>query len=223
MFTGLEQAVGVVSGAEDRGGIRRLTIDPGAWAHRPGPGDSVCVSGCCLTVAGIEGERLAFDAIPETLSRTTLGGLEAGDRVNLEHSVTPTTLLDGHIVQGHVDGLGRVAHVQTGDDWRVRVEPGDGLARYVVPKGSVCVAGVSLTVAGSSEAGASPAWFEVALIPETLERTTLRDLRAGEMVNLECDAMVKAMAHLLERAGVLASASSDSGAPAPGATHGIGG
>lgn len=207
MFTGLVQAVGVVASAQDRGAIRRLTIDTAGWAHRPGLGDSIAVSGCCLTVAAIDaGGRLAFDAIPETLAKTTLGGLEPGSRVNLEHSVTPTTLLDGHIVQGHVDGLARVVQVQAGDDWRVRLEPGEGLARYVVPKGSVCVAGVSLTVAALSGAGESPAWFEVALIPETLERTTLRDLEPGDRVNLECDAMVKAMAHLLERAGVLPGA-----------------
>lgn len=204
MFTGLVQAVGIVESVEDRGGIRRLVVDASGWAHRPGGGDSVSVSGCCLTVADLPGgNRLAFDAIPETLRLTTIGGLEPGGRVNLEHSVTPSTLMDGHVVQGHVDGLARVISVQAGDDWRIRLELGEALARYVVPKGSVCIAGVSLTVAGLSGAGESPAWFEVALIPETLERTTLRDLAAGDAVNLECDAMVKAMAHLLERAGVL--------------------
>jgi riboflavin synthase len=194
MFTGLVQAVGKVASVEPRqagaGGGFRLRIDPLGWGYRPEVGESISVSGCCLTVAALEGPDgglWAFDAVPETLAKTTLGGLAAGCRVNLEHAATPTTLLGGHVVQGHVDGVAVVESVLTEGEWRVRIRPTADLMEYMTPKGSVCVEGVSLTLARVEPRQ----WFEVALIPVTLEKTTLGELRAGSSVNVEADAFAK--------------------------------
>lgn len=195
MFTGLVQAMGRVAGVEGREGSTRIMIDAGGWDHRPAPGDSVCVSGCCLTlVESSSPGLLAFDAIPETLAKTTLASWREGWRVNLEHSARMDTLIGGHVVQGHVDGVGEVVSVKTEGEWRVRVRLDPGLAAYIVPKGSVSVDGVSLTIAAED---AEESWFEVALIPETLERTTLGELKAGDRVNIECDIMAKTVAHQL--------------------------
>lgn len=209
MFTGLVRAVGRVYRVRALGGKRRLVIDPAGWSHGAAEGDSVCVSGCCLTVAeapdGPDG-LLTYDVIEATLAATTLGGLEPGDRVNLEPALTPGDRLGGHVVQGHVDGVGVVTAYERGGpdgsgEWRLRVESPAGLAKYLTPKGSVCVEGVSLTVAGLEPGG----WFEVALIPATLAKTTLADLRVGGRVNLEMDAMAKTVVHYLEHhaAGLL--------------------
>ena len=163
-------------------------------------GDSICISGVCLTVAEppAGGGVLMFDVVGETLARTTLGALAVGDRVNVEPAVTPTQPLGGHVVQGHVDETGRVERVTrggaTGDDWRVEIAASPGLIDLLPSKASVAVEGVSLTVAASR--GAS---FEVALVPTTLERTTLGELRAGDAVNLEADVLAKHVAHLLRR------------------------
>ena len=196
MFTGLVQQVGEVLGRSPSEAGERIRIDTRGWAHMPEAGDSICISGCCLTVVerGVGGE-LAFDAIPETLLRTTLGELEVGDQVNLEHSVTPATLLGGHVVQGHVDGVGEVVSVVTDDGYRVRVQPPAELMEFITPKGSVCLAGVSLTIAALDPAAG---WFEVALIPETLARTTLPDLQPGSRVNIEADVMTKTMVHWMK-------------------------
>lgn len=193
----------------------RILIDPGellaASAPAPAfsPGESISVGGVCLTLAHDPAEHgglLAFDAVPETLRRTSLGRAAPGSRVNLERSVTPSTLLGGHVVQGHVDGLAEVLSVQQGDDWRVRLRPSPlpdaNPMEYLVPKGSVTLDGVSLTVAavgsdGGSSEGSLPQWFEVALIPVTLDRTTLSDLRPGQHVNVEYDAMAKTIVHWL--------------------------
>ncbi|MBX3402608.1 MAG: riboflavin synthase [Phycisphaeraceae bacterium] len=207
MFTGLVQAVGRVAAIEQTGRGPavpvRLRVDPGSWRHRSALGDSICVGGVCLTIAalgrgraGRGGRTLEFDVIPETLSRTTLGGLKAGDRVNLEHAVTAATLMGGHFVQGHVDGVGRVVSVRAGDDWRVRVRVPRELRPLMIPKGSVCVDGVSLTIAAVHADG-----FEVALIPTTLELTTLSRLRAGDGVNIEADMLVKSVASVLRGMG----------------------
>ncbi len=185
--------MGRVVEAEDVGGGRRLRVRPEGWDHTPAPGDSVCVSGCCLTVVRIDqGGDLAFDAVPETLAKTTLGGWEPGERVNLEHACCADTLLGGHVVQGHVDGVGEVAGVDDSDGRRVRVRVPSELSAYLPPKGSVCVDGVSLTLA---EVAPGEGWFEVALIPETLARTTLDALRVGGRVNVECDHIVKSVVH----------------------------
>jgi riboflavin synthase len=174
----------------------RLTVDPGSWAHRAEIGDSISVGGCCLTVAEVKaGGAWDFDAVPETLSKTALGSLRAGSRVNLEHAATPTTLLGGHIVQGHVDGVAEVVAVEQGPEYRVRMRPPASMMEFIAPKGSVCLDGVSLTVA-ALDAGAG--WFEVALIPVTLQKTTLGGLKAGDRCNFEADSMAKTIVHWLK-------------------------
>lgn len=187
MFTGLVQSVGRVVEAAPSAPGKRLVVDVGGWSHRPQIGDSISVSGCCLTVAALMGEsRAAFDVVPQTLARTTLGGVVAGSKVNLEHAVTAATLMGGHFVQGHVDGVGRVLEVKRGGEWRVRVEAPAEVGEFLTPRGSVAMEGVSLTVAELSEM-----WFEVALIPTTLAQTTLGDLKEGDGVNLEADMLAK--------------------------------
>jgi len=197
MFTGLVEAVGVVQEVARRGDITRLLIVAPAW-HTPALGESISVSGVCLTIVAASdatGGLLAFDAVPETLAKTTLGTLRPNSRVNLERSATPSTLLGGHLVQGHVDAVGRVICVQRSDDWRVRVEPPPALMEFMTPKGSVTIEGVSLTLAAvDPQAG----WIEVALIPTTLDKTTLRDLNEGDGVNLEADATAKTIIHWLK-------------------------
>ncbi|MFO0832907.1 MAG: riboflavin synthase [Phycisphaerales bacterium] len=196
MFTGLVQHVGVVRMRERHAAGERLVVDPAGWSYQPALGDSVAVNGCCLTIAqeprSVHG-AMVFDVIPETLSRTTLGGLPPGARVNLEHAATFHTLLGGHLVQGHVDGVGRVTGVVTGGEWRVAIEAQGELMEYLAPKGSVCVEGVSLTVAAirAGAGGGAPAGFDVALIPTTLEKTTLGGLAPGSLVNIECDPIGK--------------------------------
>lgn len=198
MFTGIVQARGKVTLVERRGGGVRLGVHPEkGWGGSPSTGDSIAVQGCCLTVSEVGGDGgLGFDLVAETLARTTLGELRVGVEVNLEASVTPTTLLGGHLVQGHVDGVGVMEGV-TGE-WRVTIRPPEDLLEYLVPKGSVAVDGVSLTVASVDPAGGV---FEVALIPTTRERTTLGAARAGQRCNLECDVIVKTVVHWLRHFG----------------------
>jgi riboflavin synthase len=201
MFTGLVQAVGRVSMVVARPKGVRLGVDVGGWGYgkKAAAGDSVCVAGVCLTL--VERPRrgvFLFDVVQETLDKTRLGSLVVGDRVNLEHAATASTLMGGHIVQGHVDGVGRVAKVQDGDDWRVWIDlpkgaMGRDMAAALVSKGSVCVEGVSLTVAGLTAKG-----FWVALIPTTLAVTTLAALEAGDAVNLEMDLIAKMVAQAIE-------------------------
>lgn len=206
MFTGLVQALGTVRSVDPREFGVRFVIDPGDWQYRPSEGDSVAVNGCCLTVirpdrAGPDAERgfFAFDVIPETLSKTTLGGLRAGHRVNLEHAARADTLLGGHIVQGHIDGLGQVIRVSRRDgQYRIRVEADDSVMQCVAPKGSIAIEGVSLTVAAVEEPETGrPIWFEVALIPTTLEWTNLEDRVEGDEVNLETDILARQAVHWL--------------------------
>lgn len=195
MFTGLVQAVGKI--AEVRGGsATRLIIDPGGWDHHPEAGESISVSGCCLTLAaspsGAADGCLEFDVVAETLSRTTLGGCRAGSAVNLERSLRAADLLGGHFVQGHVDGVGVVQQVQTGFDYRVAVRPPADLMPFITPKGSIAVDGVSLTIAALDPRAGT---FEVALVPTTLARTTLSALHPGDRVNLEADTLAKTIVH----------------------------
>lgn len=195
MFTGIVEQIGTVAGVEPTAAGVRLLIDPGPWAHRPEPGESIAVSGCCLTLAEPAGDSLAFDAIPETLAKTTIGALNPGDRVNLEHAMRADALVGGHFVQGHVDGVGEVVLVVRKGEHRVRVRPPADLMRFVAPKGSVTIDGVSLTVA---DLDVGEGWFEVALIPTTLELTTLAGLKAGSRVNLEADMIAKTVVHHMD-------------------------
>lgn len=183
----------VVELAESPAG-RRLRIDPGGLAGPFQEGESIAVSGCCLTLVGTE-TPLTFDVVGETLARTTIGGLSAGDRVNLERSVRPETLMGGHIVQGHVDGVGEVVRVQDDpQDWRLTLRSPADLLPCIVPKGSVTVEGVSLTIAR-----VEGDILEIALIPTTLERTTLGALASGDRCNIETDIVARTVVHWLGR------------------------
>lgn len=194
MFTGIIQHRGEVVEAREVPFGRRLLVKTLGWSHSPAHGESIAVNGCCLTVTAEDG-TLAFDVIAQTLKLTTLGDLAAGDAVNLEPCVTPTSLMSGHIVQGHVDGVGRITRVKRGEDEvRLSVEIPDPLRDYVVPKGSVTIDGVSLTIAEITDDG-----LEVALIPTTLDLTTLGLVDTGTRVNLEMDMIVKTLAHLARR------------------------
>lgn len=196
MFTGLVQAIGTVAAASDSAAGRSIEIDVGAWPHRAAAGDSICVSGICLTVVSAQGTRWRFDAVPQTLALTRAGTWTAGTRVNLEHAATASTLMGGHLVQGHVDGIGTVASVdRSGGGWRTRVEAEDAMLAPLSPQGSVALDGVSLTVAACG-----PGWLEVALIPETLERTTLRDASAGARLHVEVDHIAKLVDRAVMRA-----------------------
>jgi len=200
MFTGLIETMGTVRSIDPTPAGVRLAIDPGTWDYHPRPGDSIAVSGCCLTVAGggpggSGAPGFAFDVIPETLRKTILGGLTPGSRVNLEHSLRADSLLGGHFVQGHVDGVGEVTGVEKGEEWRVRVRPPADLMRFMAPKGSVSLDGVSLTIADLS---VEEGWIEVALIPTTLEITTLGELEPGDRLNIEADILAKTVVHHLE-------------------------
>jgi len=195
MFTGLIQHRGRVIEVRQTAAGRSLTIDAAGWNHRPGHGESIAVSGCCLTVAGAS--PLRFDVIHQTLNVTTLGDLRAGSAVNLEHAVTPATLLGGHIVQGHVDGVGVIRDISDdAEGVRLRIDAPVELLDYIVPKGSIAVDGVSLTLAGVLDDG-----FIVALIPITLEQTTLGAAAVGQRLNLETDLIVKTIVHQMRRIG----------------------
>jgi len=194
MFTGLVEETGAIANVEPRPGGRRLWIRAARVVEDLGMGDSLAVSGCCLTVTGLEPGGFCMDVVPETLSRTTLGMLAPGDRVNLERSLRLDQRLGGHLVQGHVDGVGRVrAVVPEGEGRRLTLEIPEELARFVAEKGSLAVDGISLTVA--RVAGAA---CEIALIPHTLEQTTAGAYTSGTAVNLEVDLMARYAARLLE-------------------------
>lgn len=181
MFTGIIEELGVVETLEDQGDAVRLTVRGPHVTVDARLGDSISVNGCCLTVAQRDSETFTADVMKETLDKTSLGVLDAGDRVNLERAVTPTTRLGGHIVQGHVDGRGTLLGRTPSEHWElVEVSLPEELSRYLVDKGSVTVDGVSLTVVSTSPAGPGEASFTVSLIPETLARTTLGLKQAGD-------------------------------------------
>jgi riboflavin synthase len=191
MFTGLVREVGTVASMVDG----RLTVEAPETAQGAQLGDSVAIDGVCLTVVARVESTLGFDAVPETLARTALGALDQGSRVNLEPALRAGDALGGHYVQGHVDGVGSVQSIAPeGEGRRVRFEAPGELLRYIVEKGSIAVQGTSLTVAAVDETG-----FEVALIPHTLEATTLGELEADQAVNLETDVLAKYVEKLLPR------------------------
>jgi riboflavin synthase len=188
IFTGLVQALGTVT-ALDSG---RLRIDA---AVELAEGDSVAVNGVCLTATAVDGDGFRADVMEETLRRSSLGSLAQGDRVNLELPLRPGDRLGGHVVQGHVDGVGTVESAsEEGFARVVRITAPAGLLRYVVEKGSIALDGVSLTVAQVDDGG-----FSVSLIPETLERTTLGAATPGRPVNLEVDVLAKYVEKLVTR------------------------
>jgi len=186
VFTGLIADLGRVTELERSGDGARVRIET-SLAGELREGDSVAVNGVCLTAAEVDGSSFAAEAMNETLTRTALAGLERGARVNLELPLRAGDRLGGHVVQGHVDGIGRVAAVEEdGFARRVRIDAREEVLRYVVEKGSIAVDGVSLTVVEID-----PGSFTVSLIPETLERTTLGRAQSGQRVNLEVDVLAK--------------------------------
>lgn len=198
MFTGIIQDIGKVIASEATGGDRRLRVHTGDLdLSDMDEGDSIAVSGVCLTALNIEPGGFEADVSLETLELTTLGDFEAGDPVNLELALTPASRLGGHLVTGHVDGRARVlSREPDGRSQRFEFEAPAGLARFIAAKGSVALDGVSLTV--NSVAGSR---FDVNLIPHTMERTTLGDLGPGDQVNLEVDLMARYAARLCEADG----------------------
>lgn len=187
MFTGIVRELGTIVSTDDHGGGRALVVRAPGIAASTSVGDSVSINGCCLTADSVDGEQLAFRAVSETLARTTLGRVQAGDRVNVEPAVRAGDPLGGHYVQGHVDAVGRVQSVEAeGEGLRVFVEAPEDVLRYCVEKGSVTIDGVSLTVAELADDA-----FAIALVPHTLEVTTLAALVPGRQVNLEVDVLAK--------------------------------
>ena len=193
MFTGIVEELGTVESLEDQGDAVRLTVRGPLVTGDAGLGDSISVNGCCLTVATRDEGTFTADVMQETLTKTSLGALEPGTQVNLERAVTPTTRLGGHIVQGHVDGTGTVLRRTPSEHWElVEIALPPDLERYLVPKGSITVDGISLTVVD-----VLPESFTVSLIPETLARTTLGFKQTGAVVNLEVDVIAKYVEKML--------------------------
>jgi riboflavin synthase len=202
VFTGIVEEVGTLLVREDQPDAARLLIRARTVLDDVKVGDSISVNGVCLTVTDFwpdQGESTwSTDVMGETLRRSSLGDAQAGDPVNLERAVSAHTRLGGHIVQGHVDGVGTVLARTPGEHWEVvRIALPPQLARYVVEKGSIAVDGVSLTVSAVSAADHAEPWFEVSLIPTTLRETTLGTRAPGDPVNLEVDVIAKYVERLL--------------------------
>jgi riboflavin synthase len=193
VFTGIVRELGVVVEAEEAGGGRALAVRAPATASRTRVGDSIAIDGCCLTASEVADGTIRFQAVPETIARSTLGTLERNEQVNVEPAIRAGEELGGHYVQGHVDAVGGIRSVEAeGQGFRVVVEAPAAVLRYCVEKGSVTVDGVSLTVAELADDA-----FAVALVPHTLEATTLSALRPGQAVNLEADVLAKYVERLV--------------------------
>ena len=192
MFTGIVQSIGTVRLLRPAGSGVRLVLDAPRLRRPIADGASVCVSGACLTVVQSDSQTIEFDVIGETLNRSTLGSLKAGDRVNLETSLRVGDALDGHWVQGHVDAVASVRHID--GDHVVTLEAPADVIPYIVPKGSIAIDGVSLTVVAVFDDR-----FNVALIPTTLAATTLSGLRVGNRVNIETDIVARTVVTTLQR------------------------
>jgi riboflavin synthase len=208
VFTGIVEEVGTLVVRESSSDSAVLRIQAKRVLEGVALGDSIAVNGVCLTVTGVQPDGVwSTDVMAETLRRSSLGTAGAGDPVNLERAVTPHTRLGGHLMQGHVDGVGSIVARTPGEHWEVvRIALPPALARYVVEKGSIAVDGVSLTVSAVSDVGVGGAgadtaipdpWFEVSLIPTTLRETTLGARAPGDPVNLEVDVIAKYVERLL--------------------------
>jgi riboflavin synthase len=210
MFTGIIQAVGRIVQHERVGDGERMVVDAGSLdVGDVGIGDSIAVEGCCLTVVALAGQALSFDVSAETLACTA--GLARTGPVNLEKSLRLSDRLGGHLVQGHIDGVGRVVAFDAvagdaGRNWRLDIEAPAALGRFIAPKGSIAINGVSLTVNGVEDLRGPvhpfPARFHVNLIPHTLTVTTLATLKPGASVNLEVDMMARYVARLVQARSV---------------------
>ncbi len=193
MFTGIVEELGTVETVDDLTDAVRLSIRAGTVLEGTGLGDSIAVNGCCLTVVSVEGGTWTADVMKESLDKTSLDEVHPGDRVNLERAVTVEKRLGGHVVQGHVDAVGRVLRREPSEHWElVEIAMPPHLGRYLVDKGSITVDGVSLTVVEARDDA-----FTVSLIPETLARTTLGLRQPGDRVNLEVDVLAKHVEKLL--------------------------
>ncbi len=193
MFTGLIEELGTIASVDTKADGSRIVIDASLVVSDISNGDSIAVNGVCLTAVDVSPTSFAADVSPETLDRTTLGDLKPDSPVNLERAVTPVTRLGGHIVQGHVDGRGTFISADSqGDFWTVRIGFPPELARYFVPKGSVTVEGISLTIAALAEDH-----FDIAIIPKTWEMTNLSSLKPNAPVNLEADIIAKYVERIL--------------------------
>ncbi|MCG6885964.1 MAG: riboflavin synthase [Proteobacteria bacterium] len=195
MFTGIIQAVGQVAAIESKNEDLRVRVRTGKLDLADvQPGDSIAVNGVCLTAVKLPGDGFWADVSGETLARTTLGTLRVNSNVNLEKALTPTTRLGGHLVSGHVDGIGEVVErTSEGRSVRFTIKAPDELARYIAEKGSICVDGISLTVNGV--AGSQ---FELNIVPHTLQETTMDSFQAGTRVNLEVDLIARYLERLLQ-------------------------
>ncbi len=202
MFTGIIKCMGIVEDvrmSEGEGSAMTLTVDIKEIAARVGVGDSIAVNGVCLTVVALEGSRARFNLVGETIARTNLGMLKRGDSVNLEPSLRVGDSIDGHFVLGHVDGIGRIVERREERDQVIMsIEVSNALMRYIAVKGSIAVDGVSLTVTSIKDNR-----FSVALIPHTLQVTTLGRKREGDTVNIEVDMIARYLANLLEHTNIL--------------------
>lgn len=198
MFTGLVQSKAEILESTPTDTGKRLTVQRGKLVGEINHGDSICVSGVCLTAVEITDEQLGFDVIHETLMKTSIGSLSIGDAVNLEPAVTPSQPMGGHFMQGHVDGLAVIDAIHTDDgEWRITLKPEAGaedLMDTIIPRGSVAIDGISLTLARVGEDS-----FDVALIPATLDLTTLGARKVGDRVNIEADILAKTIVHQMRR------------------------
>lgn len=198
MFTGLIEEIGEIVAIEPVGASLRLTVRGPKVTSDAGHGDSIQVSGVCLTVIGNSNNQFTADVMEQSIKMSTLGGLSVGDSVNLERAARVDSRLGGHIVQGHVDGTAALISSTQHDNWRtLRFSLAPELAPYLVDKGSVTLSGVSLTVSDIAPANETDAWFEVSLIPETLVATTLGALTPGDRVNLETDVLARHVARMM--------------------------
>ncbi len=199
MFTGIVEGTGTVRTAERRGDILVVRVDVGGLFEGLPLGGSVAVNGCCLTAVSTDAFGFTVELTEETLRRTRFDDrLRPGVRINLERPMKADGRFDGHVVQGHVDGIGRVREMRSlGESAEIRIEAPEELERYLVEKGSICVDGISLTAYGLGDRA-----FSVALIPYTLEIANLRDARPGDFVNLEADVIAKYVERLLAARGL---------------------
>lgn len=194
MFTGIIEELGTITAIEEQEDAKRITIQGALVTSDISRGDSIAVSGTCLTAVELEGDKFTADVMNETLRLTSLGGAKVGDKVNLERAMNTTTRFGGHMVLGHVDGLGEIRSRELSENWEwVRVNVPADLMRYIVLKGSITVDGVSLTV---NEIGEG--FIGLSLIPETMRLTTLGTKQPGDKVNLEVDIMAKHIERLME-------------------------
>lgn len=198
MFTGIIQRLGTVTDVSMHGAAGRITLVPNRpWDRPVATGDSIAVNGACLTVAAMDGERLMFDVLKETFDKTNLGEKGRGAVVNLERALALGDTLGGHIVTGHVDGVGTVRRIEPVDrDWKFDIQCGRGMLMLMVYKGSVALDGISLTVAELSDDG-----FTVHIIPHTMQETDMSQFKPGTRVNLEADILGKHVQRILEFGG----------------------